>query len=135
MAIVIRDEAHALEQLAEWYKLAAQVNLMKKAEMDLRVALARFFIPNMKEGTNKYVLPDGAQLTVTQPYNYKVDKSLMAIVGKQLAEIDVNIDDVIEMKPSLKTGEMRKLSDDAKDLLSQCVDYTIGSPSMKVEVK
>lgn len=135
MAIMIKDEAHAIEQLAEWYKIAAQIKVLTKVEKDLRIALARFYVPNAKEGTNKVTLPDGAELVVTEKYNYKVDKALLNSIGLQLKEVNVNIDDLIENKPSLKIGEYRKLDEDALDILSQCVTYTIGTPGMEVKVK
>lgn len=135
MAIMIKDEAHAIEQLAEWYKIAAQIKVLAKVEKDLRIALARFYVPNAKEGTNKVTLPDGAELVVTEKYNYKVDKALLNSIGLQLKEVNVNIDDLIENKPSLKIGEYRKLDEDALDILSQCVTYTIGTPGMEVKVK
>ncbi|QPI18472.1 hypothetical protein [Providencia phage PSTCR7] len=129
---VIQNDEHAMQQLAEWYRLADQLRSIKETEMALRTALSRYFFPNPKVGMNKHELPDGAILAMEHKLSYKVLPELMESVRKQCAEMQINIDDYIKSKPELKIKEYKTLTGEAKEVFGQLVEIKPASPTLKI---
>lgn len=121
------------KDLAEWFKLAAELKALRASEMTMRKRIVKAFFPNPKEGSNKTTLSDGYVLEMTQPIERSIDVAALDALGEQLDEANVPTDALLKYKPSLVVSSYRNLTPEQLEVFDQVLTIKPGSPSgMKV---
>ena len=126
------------EVLNKWYaarQAAAEAKSIIEAEQALRKEVAMLFFLTPKEGVNNYELTAGYKLKLTYKIDRKVEEAAIDMVRKQLEEIGVSIDPLIEYKPSLSTKEYKSLvqvNANAAKVFEQCLVIKPASPTLEI---
>lgn len=130
-----------LGDLAHWFRLKVDLGRIKGEEAMLRSRIFKHFFPAPSEGTNSYDLDDGTGgvLKGTHVLNRTVlEPELEALKAAQRAEGSncpkVNLNKLIKWKPELIISEYRKLTDEERAWVDQCLDIKPGSPQMEVAI-
>ena len=126
------------EQIAKirlWEATSEQLADLKKKESEYRKAVIAEMFPQLDEGTNSVNLgASGFRLVAIQPYMYKVDADMFALVKDELEQFgNIQIDELVRYKPELSTRIYKALAGDAKKLMESCVTITPGSCSLKID--
>ena len=129
--------------IAEWYKLQAQLAPLKATEAMMRTRLAGHFFPNPTEGSaeNKHKLEDGtgAILQMDHKVNRKVLppeldtlKAKIDAEGSNLPKLPFN--KLIKYTPELVKAEYNKLTAEERALFDEALDIKPGMPDLKVVI-
>lgn len=139
--VEVPEDVVTAADLAEWFKVKAQLGKLKSAEALMRTRIFKFFFKAPKEGTNKVDLNDGtgAQLKADHTINRSVDiGSLDALKAAQLVEgyngPKLNFDNLIKWKPEVSITEYRKLTEEERHLFDQCLIIKPGSPQLEISI-
>lgn len=126
-----------MEDVLEWQQQKEDLDRLKFAEVSLRKRISSFFFQAPEEGTNKVRLPNGLILNLQHSIKREVDKTNLETMGKlRISDVGrdfltrigaahehhpddalvvnvlmLDLNSVIEWKPSLKVTEWRKLTD------------------------
>lgn len=138
----IPENETTLQDLFDWYVLQEDLKKVKAREMLLRQKLFKHHFPTPEEGTNSLSLDpvliaaglaaDGRMLKGGYVINREVDAASLNVLGPKFAENGIKVQDLIQWKPSLKTGEYRKLTAEQLQLFDQCLIIKPGSPTLEV---
>lgn len=120
------------EDLNKWYVLCAQLGKVKKEELELRNKIFGGYFTAPTEGVNTAPLSDGWVIKGTHVINRSVDKAALTINDKPFREAGIVIEDVVEMKPSLKVGAYKKLTDAQRKLFDIALTITPGTPQLEI---
>lgn len=131
-AYCIEREKEMVKEKNKWKKELAKLKLLKAAEMELRKKIIGFFFPNPQEGTNNCDLSDGEKLSLSLPYERKVDEDLYNLLQKQCKEAQIPAR-VIKWKPTLDKKEYNKLSEDQQKIVNQMLIVKPGSPTLTIK--
>jgi hypothetical protein len=125
----------AYEMLQEWFNLAKAAKAAKAAEMPLRRMLADYYFPGAPTGASRLDLGGGYCLKITIPdVTRKVDAELLATNEKALRKIKVDVDALINFKPSLVKKEYDKLTDAQKLMVDSILEIDDkSSPTLAIE--
>ncbi len=126
--------------LEEWYRLQEQLKKIKASEMLLRQKIFGFYFQAPVEGTNSAPLADGWVLKGKHTINREVDPGALGAMrvpdtetGKSRFDAaGINVDKLIQYKPSLVLKEYRTLTDEQQKLFDQCLIVKPGSPSLEI---
>jgi len=139
--VEIPEDVVTPADLAEWYKIKAQLGKLKSAEALMRTRIFKFFFKAPKEGTNKVDINDGtgAQLKADHTINRSVDiGSLEALRDQQKVEgyngHKLNFDELVKWKPEVSITAYRQLTDEERNLFDQCLIIKPGSPQMEIVI-
>ena len=152
----IPENEVTLADIAQWYKLQAELAKLKSAEGLLRNKLFKHFFPNPKEGTNNFELKDGtgAVLKAKHNINRKVDEgeyqALRVAQNEAYATAEADqfaqgvdgrpniprlpLDDLVKWKPEVSISEYRKLTEEERQYFDQCLVITPGSPQLEIAI-
>lgn len=119
--------------LDEWHRLSLELTKIKTSEMLLRMKIFNGVFINPKEGTNKFDLGGGFQLTATYPIDRKIDPAILASLAPELRTMGIRLDDLVKQKPELSISEYRKLTDEQRKEFDQAITAKPGSPQLKLE--
>lgn len=127
--------------LAQWYKMKADLGKLKSAEALLRSRIFKFFFPNPKEGTNKVPLNDGtgAQLKADHTIGRTVDQgSLDALRDEMKVEgyngPKLNLDELVKWKPEVSITHYRQLTEEERMFFDRALIIKPGSPQMEINI-
>lgn len=120
------------EDLAEWYRLQAELKRVKASEMLLRVKIFKNFFPDPREGTNNFTLPDGHVLKGGHVINREVDPGSFQALQPQFQQAHILFNDLVKWEPKLKVSSYRKLTEEQQHLFDQCLIIKPGSPSLEI---
>lgn len=130
-----------LTDLANWFRMKAELGRLKGQEAMLRTRIFKHFFPVPTEGTNSHELNDGTGgvLKATHCINRTVlEPELQALKDAQRVEGSnapkVNLDVLIRYKPELVKSEYNKLTEEERQWVDQCLDIKPGSPQMEVTI-
>lgn len=121
--------------LCQWYEAKNALQAAQAKERLLRDQVFSEYFVDPKEGTNNVKLATGDVLTAVYPMNRKIDKAILNGLGEALRDNLINIDEVVEYKPELRVTNYRKLTDEQRLVLDQCITMTPGSPQISIKVK
>ncbi|WPJ68523.1 hypothetical protein OMDBNIEC_00037 [Salmonella phage STP-SP5] len=115
----------------EWYNTKAQLQKIQAKERLLREKIIKSYFPAPTEGTNKVEIT-GAVMKMTHKIDRKIDlPSLNGILG-DLIKVGVDVDQIVENKPTLKVANWRKLNAEQAAIFNQCVESKVGSASLEI---
>lgn len=120
------------EELAEWYRLQAELKRVKTSEMLLRVMIFKGFFPDPREGTNNFTLPDGHVLKGGHVINREVDPGSYQALQPQFQQAGILFNDLVKWEPKLKIAQYRTLTEEQRNLFDQCLIIKPGSPSLEI---
>jgi hypothetical protein len=118
--------------LSEWYKMAADLKILKAKESLLRKKIFDLAFDDPKEGTNNYDLADGYVLKGKHNINRDIDVGAFNALKEKLREDGMRPDDLVRYKPELAKAEYNKLTEDQKQLFDQCLIIKPGSPGLEI---
>lgn len=118
--------------LYRWYKLQADLAVLKEQEMTLRKRLFAEAFPIAVEGTNSFNLPDAWVLKGTHKLDRKVDIAAYNQLLPNLRKAEVPVDRLLRWDPSLVTGEYRTLTPAHLHLFDQILIIKPGAPSLEI---
>lgn len=117
--------------IAEWYTTKAELQRIQAKERALRDKIIKSYFPAPTEGTNKIEIT-GAVMKMTHKIDRKIDlPSLNGILG-DLVKAGVDVDQLVENKPTLKVANWRKLDPTQAAIFNQCVESKVGSASLEI---
>ncbi|UPT53015.1 hypothetical protein [Hafnia phage yong3] len=120
------------EEIFEWYKLKDEIKRIQARERLLRDKICKSYFPTPKEGTNKVQLPDGAEMKMTYKIDRKVDIAMFSQIAPQMFERGVDVNLLVESKPTLKVANYRKLEGETLAIFNQCIESKPGSPTLEI---
>ena len=119
------------EDIMEWLELKNELARVKAKEAVLRQKIIKTFFATPKEGTNKFDLGNDYGLKYAHKLNRVVDEAMLTHLLPALKEKAVNVDDLIERKPSLKIKNWRELNDEQHKIFDQCITTTPASGTLE----
>lgn len=126
-----------LELLGQWFLKKQELAKVQAAERALRDTVVSLYLPEdqKKEGTNTIKLPTGDELKIVCGIDRKVDKAIWSSLLPQLCELGVDVNEVVETKVELRVGNYKKLTDEQRSVMDECVTSKWGSPQVSIKVK
>lgn len=126
-----------LELLGQWFLKKQELAKVQASERVLRDTVVSLYLPEdqKKEGTNTIKLPTGDELKIVCGIDRKVDKAIWSSLLPQLCELGVDVNEVVETKVELRVGNYKKLTDEQRSVMDECVTSKWGSPQVSIKVK
>lgn len=121
-----------LGELQAWEKLSEELALMTAREKEMRQRIFDACFVNPKEGTNKFDLHAGYQLSAQYKLNRTIDKAALPVVEEMLKEHQLDINDYVRFKPELETKAYKALSSDKQKILDLAITAKPGLPSLEI---
>ena len=126
--------------LEEWFRLQEQLKKIKASEMLLRQKIFGAYFPSPEEGTNSAPLADGYVLKGKHTINRELDPGAFGAMrvpdpdsGKSRFEAaGINVDSLVQYKPSLVLKEYRTLTEEQRKLFDQVLIVKPGSPALEI---
>lgn len=117
--------------IAEWYTTKQELQKIQAKERALRDKIIKSYFRAPVEGTNKVEIT-GAVMKMTHKIDRKIDlPSLNGILG-DLVKVGIDVDQLVENKPTLKVANWRKLNAEQAAIFNQCVESKVGSASLEI---
>lgn len=131
------SESAKMELLFNWYTKKQELVKLQAEERALRTTVVNAFLPeeNKKEGTNTIKLSTGDELKIVCGMDRKVDKAVWSSILPQLCEAGVDVNEVVETKVELRVAAYKKLTEEQRNIMDECVTSKWGSPQVSVKVK
>lgn len=126
-----------LQLLGEWFLKKQELAKVQASERALRDTVVSLYLPEnvKKEGTNTIKLPTGDELKIVCAIDRKVDKAIFSSIIEQLLEKGVDVNEVVETKVELRVGHYKKLTEEQRNVMDECVTSKWGSPQVSIKVK
>lgn len=151
-----------MAELAEWevlkQRVAQEATPLVELERAKRKRLFAHFFPTPKEGTNKYPLSNGWELSGTYPIDRSVDIGALqglqgATVGASMGLLQllkynvpqgtppetpivqfmrIQLDQLVKWEPALQVKPYRVLTEEQRTVFDQCLMVKPGSLSMSI---
>lgn len=149
MNATIPENTVTAADLAEWYKMQAELGRLKSAEALLRGRIFKHYFPTPKEGTNNVPLNDGtgAVLKGQHVINRSVDQGALDALRKSVQEAAalreqggqpniplINVDKLVKWKPEVAITEYRQLTEEERHFFDQCLVIKPGSPQLEITI-
>lgn len=109
------------EDIMEWLETKRKLATVKAKEAILREKIIKTFFSGPKEGTNHFELGNNYKLKYTHKLTREVDDAMLTNLLPSLREKGINVDSLVERKPSLKLKNWRDLTEEEHQLFDQCV--------------
>lgn len=109
------------EDIMEWLKVKTELARVKAKEAVLRQKIIKTFFATPKEGTNKFDLGNDYGLKYGHKLTREVDEAMLTNLLPALKEKAIDVDQLIERKPSLKIKNWRELNDEQHKIFDQCI--------------
>lgn len=121
-----------INALAHLESLNEKIAILKEEENALRKELFEACFENPVEGTNSFKLYNGHVLKFTHKINRTLDSAALSTVREMLTEKNVNMDDLIRMKPELSVSAYKKLPEDSRKIMDLAITAKPGTPSYEI---
>ena len=119
-------------QISEWSEIKKWLSVAKTRENEIRQALAAFFVPNPKEGTNN-VQGEGFAVKLSHTVSRKLDEAALDAVMPQLPEQFRVIGNLISYKPTFSLEVYRAMSAEEKKIFEQALTINEdGTPTLEI---
>lgn len=122
----------SMQDLIEWDALQKELKLLKAKEMLIRKRLFALHFPTPTEGTNSVPLNAGWVLKGKYQIDRDVDVGALTTMAERLRAAKINVDKLVQYKPSLVLSEYRTLTAEEQHLFDQCLVVKPGSPSLEI---
>lgn len=109
------------EDIMEWLEKKAELARVKAKESILRQKIIKTFFSGPKEGTNTFELGNEYKLKYAHKLDRSIDDAMLTNLLPALREKGINVDDLVERKPSLKLKNYRDLTEEEHMIFDQCV--------------
>lgn len=119
------------EDIMNWLTVKNELARVKAKESILRQKIIKTFFTAPKEGTNNFELGNGYKLKFTHKLQRDIDEALLTNLLPAFAAQGINVDDLIERKPSLKIKPWRELSEEQALVFNQVVTTKPASGTME----
>lgn len=123
-------------KLNAWQQYVAEDLAKAKEVIEIERAMRReligLFFPEPQEGTQYVDLGEGWKLKLVYPIDRTIDPAAIGPISKELQSIGVQVNLLIDWKPSLVTKEYRTLPDNVKLVLAQAMSSKPGSPAIEL---
>lgn len=119
------------EDIMEWLETKRKLATVKAKEAILREKIIKTFFSGPKEGTNNFELGNNYKLKYTHKLTREVDDAMLTNLLPSLREKGINVDNLVERKPSLKLKNWRDLTEEEHQLFDQCVTTKPASGSLE----
>lgn len=132
--------------LADWYSAATELKALGTREGELRAQLYSFFyaeddVKRSEAGTEKFKMPGGWVMAIERRINVSIDQAQLNSIEAEVQKLAIDEDTgemptigpAIKMKPSFSESGYRDLRDDVKALLNAALEFTPGTPGLKLE--
>lgn len=120
------------EQLQAWYLLKQSLTNIRNQEMPLRKYIAKIFVPEPVEGTNRADLQDGFDLILKHNFTRSVDAAALDASTTELRKAKVKVDELFEYKPTLVLSAYRTLTEEQRLLVDAVLVIDEGAPSIEI---
>lgn len=121
-----------ISALSKLEVLNQQIAALKEEELALRKEIFEACFENPVEGTNSFNLNGGYVVKFTHKINRTLDMAALPTVRELLTEANVNVDDLIRMKPELSVTTYKKLPDSARQIMDMAITSKPGTPSYEI---
>lgn len=124
-----------LELLNAWWNAFNEAEAAKvviRREQELRKQVFEYYFKDPREGTNYLELPNGWRLKAIYKLDRKIDEAALPAVKEQLKELGVNVDALVEYKPTLKTKLYRELTAEQARIFDQALTIKPSSPIIEL---
>lgn len=117
------DEAQKAtnEDIMEWLKVKSELAKAKAKEAILRQRIIGTFFTAPSEGTNKHDLGNDYGLKYTHKLTREVDEAMLTNLLPALKEKEIDVEQLIERKPSLKIKNWRELTEEQHKVFDQVI--------------
>ena len=115
--------------ITEYIEAKKEAARWKAEENDLRVKIVETFAPNAGEGTVTEYFKDW-EIKCGIRYNYKFNEADLLENEVLFSEAEA---ECVERKPKLSLTKYRKLGDDEKGLIDNCIVITPGLPTLDIQ--
>lgn len=117
------DEAEKAtnEDIMEWLKVKNDLAKTKAKESVLRQKIIKTFFGAPKEGTNNFELGNDYKLKFTHKLQRDVDEAMLTNLLAVFKEKGIDVDQLIERKPSLKIKPWRELTEEQAQVFNQVI--------------
>lgn len=123
----------AFQQLQSWYVEKQKLSELKQQEHLTRVALASYYFPSPKEGTNRLDLGGGYDLKLVAGYTVTVDEAAVEQVTQaQIKKLKLPWDELFVYKPSLNKKVFNELSSEQQKFVQTLLDSKEASPQLDI---
>lgn len=139
----IPDNTVTQEDLEAWFVMKKKLSDLKAAEGLLRAKIFNHYFPDPVEGTNSVPLADDYVLKGVHSITRKLDIGVLQALSTSETDINheletpfeqhgINVDKLVEYKPSLVMKEYRTLTAEQAVFFDQCLDVKPGSPTLSI---
>lgn len=118
--------------LEEWYIVQAELKKLKNKEMLLRQKLFGFHFPSPEEGTNTVPLAQGWVLKGKYTISREIDPGALGALKEPFQQAGINVDKLVQYKPSLVLKEYRTLTAEQCQLFDRALIIKPGSPALEI---
>jgi hypothetical protein len=119
------------EDIMEWLETKRKLATVKAKEAILREKIIKTFFSGPKEGTNHFELGNNYKLKYTHKLTREVDEAMLTNLLPALKEKDIDVDQLIERKPSLKVKNWRDLTEEQHQVFDQVITTKPASGSLE----
>ena len=119
------------EDIMEWLETKRKLTTVKAKEAILREKIIKTFFSGPTEGVNNFELGNDYKLKYTHKLTREVDDAMLTNLLPSLREKGINVDNLVERKPSLKLKNWRDLTEEEHQLFDQCVTTKPASGSLE----
>lgn len=127
------NQAKLLETLKQWSDAKKALEQFKVLENNLRTSLVSLAYPNKKalaEGTFKFELPHGWELSIAAKVNITIDEAALDTLYKQLRELQVKPEDIFGSKPTFIKKGYKALTAEHKKIVDTVLTFKDGAPTL-----
>ena len=121
-----------ISALSKLEVLNQQIAVLKEEELALRKEIFEACFENPTEGVNSFKLNGGYVVKFTHKINRTLDMASLPTVRELLTEANVNVDDLIRMKPELSVTTYKKLPDAHRLIMDMAITSKPGTPSYEI---
>lgn len=119
------------EDILDWLETKSQLARVKAKEAILREKIIKTFFSGPTEGTNNFELGNDYKLKYTHKLTREVDEAMLTNLLPALREKEIDVDQLIERKPSLKVKNWRGLNAEQHQIFDQCITTKPASGSLE----
>ena len=129
------DEEIRDQDIQEWLQALESATYAKTViarELELRKGIRDKYFAKATEGVNKLQLGNGYFLKLSHKIDRKLDVAVLPSITEELREIGVDIDFVVERKPTLRLANYRELTAEQMQVFDKALTIKPASPELEL---
>ena len=119
------------QDILAWNEAKLALAKAKARESLLRAKIVKTFFATPKEGTNYHELGAGYKLKLVHKIDRSIDAPLYTNLATQFKDLEIDTDQLAETKLSLKVAFYKKLTEEQRLVVDQCITSKPGSPTLE----